>query len=180
MILIKAFIMIYKTVIMSLAITIFTSNLVQASYYNRLAIYSKQVSRAVQAKTASLIATIKTYDTQKLKKQVEESLKDTVQQAEIIEPMIQESLKDASRKSIHMNKAGLFGKAESVVIENVQINHHGSKSFAECFFHWLKTGGQKRVATISLLVGTTGGYVIGSQSKQQVQAQPQIVIMPAP
>lgn len=154
-------------------------NGLQASYLSRLAVYSKQISQKVQTQATSFAEKIKTYDMQKLKTQLEDSLKDTVQQAEVIEPMIQDSLKDGSRKSIHMNKSGLFGKAESVVIENVQINHHGSKSFSECFFTWLKEGGQKRVATVGVVLGATGGYALGSFGKQQ-QTQPQIIVMPAP
>lgn len=153
-------------------------NGLQASYLSRFSAYSKQISHVVQTQWASSVNKIKSYDMQKLKTQLEDSLKDAVKQAEIIEPMIQDSLKDGSRKSIHMNKSGLFGKAESVVIENVQINHHGSKSFSECFFAWLKEGGQKRVAVVAGALGATGGYVVGSSGKQQVQ--PQIIVMPTP
>lgn len=171
--------MIHKVMIMSVGIAMISGGSLHASYIARLTACSKNMIKIAQDKTILLTAQLKTLDTQKLKIQLEEALKDTVQQAEVIEPMIKDSLKDGSRKSIHMNKSGLFGKAESVIVENVQINHHGSKSWAECFFEWLKTGGQKRVAGVSAIIGATGGYVIGSRSSQPVQVQPQIIVMPA-
>jgi len=169
----------YKIIMVILGAVIVNESSLQASYLARLTVYSKNIIKLAQDKTALLKTQLKTYDTQKLKSQLEEALKDTVRQAEVIEPMIKDSLKDSSRKSIHMNKSGLFGKAESVIVENVQINHHGSKSFAECFFEWFKTGGQKRVAGVSFLLGATGGYIIGSNGDKKVQQQPQIIIMPA-
>ena len=171
--------MMYKITMMTVGVALISGDSLQASYLARLTACSKQVMKMAQDKTTLLTAQLKTYDAQKLKTQLEEALKDTVQQAEVIEPMIKDSLKDSSRKSIHMNKSGLFGKAESVIVENVQINHHGSKSWAECFFEWLKTGGQKRVAAVSLALGATGGYAIGSYSHKHVQTQPQIIVMPA-
>lgn len=171
--------MIKKLALLFFGVIICSCDCLQASYLSRLSVYSKQISQVIQTQASSFMGKIKTYDIQKLKTQLEDSLKDTVQQAEIIEPMIKDSLKDGSRKSIHMNKSGLFGKAESVVIENVQINHHGSKSFSECFFTWLKEGGQKRVAVVGVVLGVTGGYALGSSGKQQ-QTQPQIIVIPAP
>jgi hypothetical protein len=169
----------YKVIMMSVGIAMVSGGSLQASYLARLTAYSKNIIKIAQDKTTSLTAQLKTLDTKKFKIQLEEALKDTVQQAEVIEPTIKDSLKDGSRKSIHMNKSGLFGKAESVIVENVQINHHGSKSWAECFFEWLKTGGQKRVAAVSGVICATGGYAIGSRSSQPVQTQPQIIVMPA-
>lgn len=154
-------------------------NTFQASYFSRVAIRSKEFVKIAQDKAIALNKKVQSYNTEKITKELEDILKDSTQEVQVIESVIQDGSKEAARKSIHMNKSGLFGKAESVIVENIQINHYGSKSWAECFFEWLKTGGQKRVAAVSGLLCATGGYVIGSHSSQPVQVQPQIVLMPA-
>ena len=134
----------FKRTIFLAGIMFLSTGSLHASYFARLAACSQQIVKIAQGKVTQLATKFEAQNLKNFKAQIEESLKDTVQQAEVIEPMIKDVSKDASRKSIHMTKSGLFGKAESVVVENVQINNIGPKSFSDCFFEWLKTGGQTR------------------------------------
>ena len=144
----------------------------QASYMGRLSAVSRQVTKKIEELVASRKA-------QSLKSQIEDILKDTAQEAEVLEPLMQNASKGQARQSIHSTKSGLFGKAESVVIENIEINNHAAKGWAESFFEWLKNGGQKRVASVALTIGAGGGYAAGSYNNKQAPAQPQIIVVPA-
>jgi len=154
----------------------------QASYIARLAACSKQIQSTVKNQMGKLSDTFKNRDMNNLKQQLNDVFKDASQseKSEFVHSQrIQYSQGKPTRQSIHSAKAGMFGKAESVVIENIQINNHGSKSWAECCFEWLKNGGQKRIAATSLVVGAAGGYALGSYNNKQ-PVQPQIIVAQVP
>lgn len=171
-----------KTMIIGIALI--STDALQASYFARIAAYSKQIQQAVQHQAGKISDKFTHRDINDLKKQLNDIFKDSPEsvKAEFVERQgVQQAVQDRSRKSIHLAKAGLFGKAESVVVENIQINNHGSKSFAECYFEWLKNGGQKRVAVVGVVIGAAGGYALGSYNhKQPVQLQPQTIVVQVP
>lgn len=169
---------------MMIGIALISTDALEASYFARIVAYSKQIQQAVQRQAEKISDTFTHRDVNELKKQLSDIFKDTPgsTKAEFVERQgVQQGAQDRSRKSIHLAKAGLFGKAESVVIENIQINNHGSKSFSECYFEWLQNGGQKRALAVGVVIGVAGGYAIGSYNhKQSVQSQPQTIVVQVP
>jgi len=171
-----------KTMIIGIALI--STDALQASYFARIAAYSKQIQQAVQRQAEKISDTFTHRDMNDLKKQLNDIFKDSPEsaKADFVERQgMQQAGQDRSRKSIHLAKAGLFGKAESVVIENIQINNHGLKSFSECYFEWLQNGGQKRALAVGVVIGVVGGYAISSyNNKQPLQPQPQTIVVQVP
>jgi len=139
----------------------------QASFAARFFVYARNAKKSAEFaakkvfdKTKRLQSKIDKAEVESMKVEINNSVEGALKDSNVSKKM-----SDKVRNGLHLTKSGMFGTSESVVVENVQINHHvnhhAPKAFNQSFFEWMENGSQKRAVAVGLVLGAAGGYTIG-------------------